>query len=492
MSKQINPNAGGPPKIVLIDMYFEPNKTVEFGILGFTILFYIPALILYIKNRDNIIIKYRQPNNVISAAILSGTISILTPIIRCVKVPCLFNTWIINSLVFSFSIITFSRYIRTYFMQRLSIFKLRFGEKKAKTTEKEDNSKMGSLKNKDNETKDISLKAGSFTKSKNNSSFTYNATLDNFGIIDPVLYFKRLNSIINKKITVFVVIFPVMFIIIYTTIITITNFSEMKRACVNEHKVVGTPKLVLNILICVSSLYLFYQAYIKQKWDKELKIEYTTFVIVDFICTIIMQLTVHGLLGDNMLKYRVYIFHVFSAIVHLMCVIEPVVKVLYYKIRKVDLKLTEEEFLYRLNNSSFKAQVKDIAIHTFCVENILFFEAHLDLMNMVINYYVKKNNTIDNSNGTFSSSDILHKNTINPVLYKPFELTFKPQFEKIYNLYIKEEGIASVNINASTVKTIEEQMENNNYSYLMFSQAVEEIGELLYSNIYPRMKFYDE
>jgi len=41
----------------------------------------------------------------------------------------------------------------------------------------------------------------------------------------------------------------------------------------------------------------------------------------------------------------------------------------------------------------------------------------------------------------------------------------------LYSFYIKEDGIAAVNINSSTIKIIEEQMENDNYSYLMFSQV---------------------
>jgi len=73
---------------------------------------------------------------------------------------------------------------------------------------------------------------------------------------------------------------------------------------------------------------------------------------------------------------------------------------------------------------------------------------------------------------SYSSSDILNKNALNPVLYKQFENVFKPQFEKIYNLYIKEDGIAAINIKSSTIKIIEEQMENNNFSYLMFSQVI--------------------
>jgi len=41
----------------------------------------------------------------------------------------------------------------------------------------------------------------------------------------------------------------------------------------------------------------------------------------------------------------------------------------------------------------------------------------------------------------------------------------------MYLLYIKEDGIASINIKSSTVKTIEEHMESDNYTYLMFNEV---------------------
>jgi len=77
---------------------------------------------------------------------------------------------------------------------------------------------------------------------------------------------------------------------VYNIVITITNWNSMNSPCVNEHVMVGTPKLLLNIVIIVSSFFMLYQAYIKQKWDREIKIEYTTFVVVDFICKIIKMI----------------------------------------------------------------------------------------------------------------------------------------------------------------------------------------------------------
>ena len=58
----------------------------------------------------------------------------------------------------------------------------------------------------------------------------------------------------------------------------------MKNSCPNEAKKVGTPKLILCICIIISSMFLLYQAYFKQKWDMEIRVEYSVYVIGITIC----------------------------------------------------------------------------------------------------------------------------------------------------------------------------------------------------------------
>jgi len=475
------------PKAGRADICFIPSAGVEFSVLAFMIIFYIPSILIYIKYRDHVLIKYRQPREVITASVFSAIMSFLAPIFRYFEVPCYINTWFINPLVFSICILTYSRYVRVFFMQKLSIFRLRFAEKKNKNNRKD---KSGNLLLKDPILKQSfdtqSLKAGSITT----SSLSTAQSEDMFGFADPLLYFKILNQIITKKLVLILVVCPVIFIIVYSIIISITKWDGMERACVNEHQSVGMPKVILNGVVAVSSLFFFYQAYYKQKWDIELKIEYTIFIIGIVLGTGLIHLAVKGYLTDGFVVYRMYIFIIFTGIVHLMCVIKPLIKIGLSKLHKDDGKLTQEEFLAKMSNTIFKAQVKEIATKTFCIENVLFFDAHCDLMNMIINYYAKKNNVPVTEVNSYSSADVLHRNTISPLLYKPFESIFKPQFDQVYSLYIKEDGIAAVNIKSSTIKTIEEQIENNNYNYLMFCEAAEEIGDLLYSNIYSRMSDY--
>jgi len=70
----------------------------------------------------------------------------------------------------------------------------------------------------------------------------------------------------------------------YYIVITINKFDTLKKPCPNEIKDITYPKLATNIFIFISSIFMFYQIYFKQKWDREFKLEYTTFVIVQLTC----------------------------------------------------------------------------------------------------------------------------------------------------------------------------------------------------------------
>jgi len=487
-------------RVAKADCGFEPNTLIECFILIFMILVYVPPLILYFMNRKNVLIKYRQPRHVFIGGILSGLNSILSPIIRITGIKCIFNTWFVSSLIFSFMFVTFSRYIKTFYMQRLSIFKLKFSSRKAKKemnkkeTSNKKNPTLESVKVKESETlSTIKTSSLAVDNTKVPSSFSNECSTDNnLGISDPILYFKKLNNIINRKITIYLVVIPIIILVGYYAYITIVSWKPatgpgMLDPCPNEIKNLSYPKRILNAIIVLHSVYMFYQIYYEQKWDKELKIEYTSFIIVLVLCMVVMECSTKGVFGNGIITYRVYIFQTFALFIQIMCVILPLIKVCLYRFKDKEGKLTEEEFLAKLAVPTFREQVREISTQTFCIENLLFFTAHWDLMNIVIQHYSKKGNGTSSDFPSFSSSDVLHRNTLNPVLYKSFDPIFKPKFEQLYSLYIKEDGIASVNINSSTIRVIEEQMENDNYTYLMFAQAAEEIGDLLYSNIYPRM-----
>jgi len=71
---------------------------------------------------------------------------------------------------------------------------------------------------------------------------------------------------------------------LYNFAITFTNWESMNAPCVNEHSLTNTPKLILFVIILTTSVFFFYQAYYKQQWDIEIKIEYTVNIIGLVLC----------------------------------------------------------------------------------------------------------------------------------------------------------------------------------------------------------------
>lgn len=87
-----------------------------------------------------------------------------------------------------------------------------------------------------------------------------------------------------KRLSIFLIVFPFIFVIIYNIIITIKLKDEMNSPCVNELKDVGISRMYLNIFIIVTSIFVLYQAYYKQKWDVEIKAEYTIYIATTIFC----------------------------------------------------------------------------------------------------------------------------------------------------------------------------------------------------------------
>jgi len=63
-----------------IDEKFRAKAYIELPIFFVFFIYFVPTTIMYIRMRDNQIIKYRQPLNVISASILCTLNSLLTPV----------------------------------------------------------------------------------------------------------------------------------------------------------------------------------------------------------------------------------------------------------------------------------------------------------------------------------------------------------------------------------------------------------------------------
>ncbi|KAG4099172.1 hypothetical protein H8356DRAFT_1668429 [Neocallimastix lanati (nom. inval.)] len=91
--------------------------------------------------------------------------------------------------------------------------------------------------------------------------------------------------------------------------------------------------------------------------------------------------------------------------------------------------------------------------------------------------------------GTSNNSKSLLKYIKSLTLYNyEFDPNFKPLFEQIYYLYIYKDGIAPVILSLNTLTTITNRIENEDYSYDMYQSAIEEVINILYMNIYPKIE----
>jgi len=70
----------GNKLMTIADLQFNAKAYIEFPILAIYIIYFVPTILLYIKNREHPVIKYRQPKNVIYASILCAANSIITPV----------------------------------------------------------------------------------------------------------------------------------------------------------------------------------------------------------------------------------------------------------------------------------------------------------------------------------------------------------------------------------------------------------------------------
>jgi hypothetical protein len=96
----------------------------------------------------------------------------------------------------------------------------------------------------------------------------------------------------------------------------------------------------------------------------------------------------------------------------------------------------------------------------------------------------KKSNT-----ATINNSKSLLKYIKSLTLYNcEFDPKFKPLFDQIYYLYIYKDGIAPVILSLSTLTTISNRIDNEDYSYDMYQSAIEEVINILYMNIYPKIE----
>jgi len=102
-----------------------------------------------------------------------------------------------------------------------------------------------------------------------------------------------------------------------------------------------------------------------------------------------------------------------------------------------------------------------------------------------INHNTKKKSNIATSNNSKSLLKFIKSLTLYNYEFDP---KFKPLFDQIYYLYIYKDGIAPVILSLNTLTAISNKIDNEEYSYDMYQSAIEEVINILYMNIYPKIE----
>ncbi|KAG4096260.1 hypothetical protein H8356DRAFT_943429 [Neocallimastix lanati (nom. inval.)] len=66
-----------------------------------------------------------------------------------------------------------------------------------------------------------------------------------------------------------------------------------------------------------------------------------------------------------------------------------------------------------------------------------------------------------------------------------FQKSFKNSYDKLYQLFMDINAPTLLNIKEVTITSIKERMDNNDYSFDMLMEALDEVLQLLYDNVYP-------
>jgi len=200
--------------------------------------------------------------------------------------------------------------------------------------------------------------------------------------------------------------------------------------------------------------------------------------------------------GGKMLFTVVSIYMLFASITL------PVIQ--YYNAKSFSREIFNDpmssiQYFYKvLNSNSLIAELRDIAVKEFSVENVLFWENYQILQRMVYRYQLEYKRAKEMGDErivsqydfesyyqqqlqSFSSSS-MEDYSYDPNMEVPKEIL--PYYTSFYHMFIDFNGVAVVNISGETVKRII----NNICSYPtvgMYDDAKNEVVEIMFSSIYP-------
>ncbi|KAG4103055.1 hypothetical protein H8356DRAFT_1031158 [Neocallimastix lanati (nom. inval.)] len=459
-------------------------------------IFAIGSLIFFFKLRQSYIIHQRNFALTFAGGIVLFLNIFISFIPQIFEVPCflsVFSANFINPLV---NFIFYSRSLRIILFYRFNIFK------------------VSSIKNK---------------RVRANLNGVYNSKFE------PNYYLPKITRRINRIIELIILV-PTLISILATVLIYILGdnmvqkcpFLELKDAMIslktNQGRelfvVVQIYGFIYTVLSIINSILLLFIKDASKYGAKFECLSVSILITISNIINIILQINASSRVdlyreneiektprkiflnlfeitkGGKMLFTIVSIYMLFASITL------PVIQ--YYKAKSFSREIFNDpmssiQYFYKvLNSNSLIAELRDIAVQEFSVENVLFWENYQILQKMVYRYQLEYKKAKEMGDErivsqydfesyyqqqlqSFSSSS-MEDYSYDPNMEVPKEIL--PYYTSFYHMFIDFNGIAVVNISGDTVKRII----NNLCSYPtvgMYDDAKNEVVEVMFSSIYP-------
>jgi len=470
---------------------FIDNDKFKVEYIIYVILFilyniiFIPSLVLFYKLRDSYII--RQRGNVLTfvggiVTFIYGFIGFLPQIM---KVPCPLNVYNVNVLNIVVMQFFFSRSLRVILTYRFNIYKV---------------TSVGH---------------------KEQSEMYYGEKEPNHYL--PIIYKK-----VNKIIFYFILI-PSVTVLAIVIIIHMNNYDTCRFNDVRDAMIGLKNNSDGNYFIIIQTFGKIYMAFGIVTAIALIFVNDTSNYGVKFEClSTAIMITIFGPFNgilqsqatkttdDPNEKHRRFfldlfektkggkmLFNIIAIYILFSSIILPLIH--YWKSKSQRNKYFQSpvnslQYFYKiLNTPALVNELRDIAIKTFSVENVLFWENYQILQRMVYRYQKELHKAIEMGDETMVAQydfDNYYQQQIksnyatpsmdsysyDPTLIVPKEIY--PYFKSFYYTFIDSDAPACVNITGKTLKQIRNEFRT--YPTVgMFDNAKNEIVEIMYSSLFP-------
>jgi hypothetical protein len=365
------------------------------------LIIYVFFLYIFWKKRNHPLINYRPILLCINTGFWSGVYNVLLPIVLAItekrKKESIDNTslclipLILTILLAPMSMMSnLSRYVKLFLLNKRDVSRLKlFNEKQ-------------------------------------NSSFPIN----NNGF-EPNMYVKRLNKLVSRQITIRLFIIPYIILIsLGGVIISYKYFSDKYNdqcqdvnhyiyledgrkikddnsncGLCNQGFILYAPILFLSLITSFIIPYIYIKLYHVLNFVNKLDIILHllglyagTFLFISTLFSISYKNAIVNENSESNIRFYLLsrmknnqLFFIIPGFVSFICaVIIPLIEVWYFDKKIKDKKLlTKMEFTKLLMKSNYIDSLKSLAVKSYCVEVILFWDVHMKLMKQVYNEYIK-------------------------------------------------------------------------------------------------------